>query len=137
MAREAGVKWHRVWVFGVMMGFIAPAFAQERSDGSPAFAACLAKAQTTVDIVTCQTEEMKLQDRALNAAYKKAMAALPADQQAKLREAQRAWLTFRQLDCAVFYGKETGTMASIQAGGCMVTQTARRVADLEAFGEPG
>lgn len=133
MAKEADVKRHIMGAMMVGLGLIAPVSAQDRSQDSPAFTACLAKAQTTVDIVTCQTEEMKVQDRALNAAYKKAMAALPADQQAKLRLAQRAWLDFRKLDCDVFYGKETGTIASLEAGGCMITHTKRRVADLEAF----
>jgi uncharacterized protein YecT (DUF1311 family) len=105
--------------------------ATKPEEGSAAYKACLDKAQTTVDLVDCQTQEMKVQDRDLNAVYKKAMAALPADQQAKLRLAQRAWLDFRQRDCDVFYGRETGTIAAIEAGSCMVRHTARRVADLQ------
>ena len=119
-----------LWFVG-LTGVVA---AQEGTD-SPALKACLAKAETTAAIVGCQNDEMAALDRALNEIYKTALAGLPTDQKIKLRTAQRAWLDFRTRDCDVFYGKETGTLASVEAGGCMLTHTARRVEDLKAIAE--
>lgn len=121
-----------VW-FG-LAGSVIAAWSQETAE-SPALKACLAKAETTAAIVGCQNDEMAVLDRALNDIYKTALAGLPTDQKIKLRTAQRAWLDFRTRDCDVFYGKDTGTIASIEAGSCMLTHTMRRVDDLKAIAE--
>ena len=123
---------------GLAMGFAMcgpQARAQEAGSESPALKACLAKAETTASVVGCQNDEMAVLDRALNDVYKTALAGLPTDQKMKLRAAQRAWLDFRTRDCDVFYGKETGTIASIEAGACMLTHTMRRVDDLKTLAE--
>lgn len=111
------------------------AMAQDIPGTSAAYSACMGRAQSTLDMVTCMNAEMAVQDQALNANYKSALAALPPDQQAKLRKAQRLWLDFRKADCDVFYGKETGTFASIAAGMCMLRHTARRAEDLKGIAE--
>lgn len=112
-----------------------PLAAQEAQPGSAAYTSCMAKALTTVDMVSCMNDEMALQDKALNMVYQQALAALPIDQRQKLRAAQRVWLDFRQKDCDVFYGKETGTIASIDAGGCMIRHTVSRIGDLRLIAE--
>ncbi len=112
-----------------------PLRAQEAQPGSAAYNACMAKAQTTADMVACMNDEMALQDKTLNTIYQQALAALPVDQRQKLRAAQRVWLDFRQKDCDVFYGKETGTIASVEAGGCMIRQTVSRIGDLRLIAE--
>lgn len=92
--------------------------------------ACLKTAVSTMEMVDCQNAEMARLDALLNAAYAKAMANLPADQQAKLRTAERNWIVFRQSDCEVFYGETTGTIAHIQGGECMIDRTRKRIEDL-------
>jgi hypothetical protein len=68
---------------------------------------------------------------ATGAVYAKALAALPADQRVKLREAQRRWLAFRSSDCDVFFGTQTGTVAGVQNVGCMIDRTEKRIENLQ------
>ena len=126
------------WTLGLavgLFGIASLAGAQEVGNDSPALKACLAKAENTAAIIACQTDELAVLDRTLNDAYKTALAGLPTDQRVKLLTAQRAWLDFRTRDCDVFYGKETGTIASIEAGACMLTHTMRRIDDLKSLAE--
>ena len=47
-------------------------------------------------------EELKAADAQLNAVYKKALAAMPSDDaKAKLKDAQRAWIAFRDAEIAL------------------------------------
>lgn len=112
-----------------------PLGAHAQETMSPAYSACINRAQSTLDMVTCMNAEMDVQDKALNANYQSALAMFPPDQQTKLRKAQRIWLDFRKADCDVFYGKETGTMASIEAGQCMLQHTAKRAEELKRLAE--
>jgi uncharacterized protein YecT (DUF1311 family) len=98
-----------------------------------AYDACMAKAVSTADMSMCQTAEVHRLDARLAAVLAKAIAALPADQAAKLRGSQRLWLRFRQSDCQVFYGNATGTIATIDGGDCMISRTNDRIKDLQAF----
>lgn len=124
-----------IGVVGLLTLGVASLVAQESQPGSAAYNACMAKAETTVAMVTCMNDEMASQDKALNTIYQQALAALPVDQRQKLRAAQRLWLDFRQKDCDVFYGKETGTIAAVEAGGCMIRHTVSRVGDLRLLAE--
>ena len=103
---------------------------------SKGYAACLNKPDaSTQSMVECIDAEVRIQDGKLNAAYKTAMASLPKDQQEKLRASQRAWLEFRKLDCDVFYGEQTGTIARLESNQCFLRKTAERADELAAFSE--
>jgi len=112
------------------------AFATPAHAGNAAktiYDACMAKAASTRDMSMCQSAEVARLDGRLAGVLAKALAALPADQSAKLRASQRLWVTFRQSDCDVFYGNETGTIATINGGDCMISRTKDRIVDLQAF----
>jgi uncharacterized protein YecT (DUF1311 family) len=100
------------------------------------YRACMNVAVTTGDMKACQTAGLAEADAWLNAAYRKAMDALPVDQQEKLRKSERLWITFRDADCGAFYGKDTGTMASIQGGACMLDRSEQRIQNLAEFSNP-
>jgi uncharacterized protein YecT (DUF1311 family) len=103
---------------------------------SKGYAACMDKPDSsTQSMVECIDAEVRIQDGKLNAAYKAAMTSLPRDQHDKLRAAQRAWLEFRKLDCDVFYGEQTGTIARIESNQCVLRKTAERAAELAGFAE--
>ena len=76
----------------------APAFAQDEPTGpiaaryTPAYDQCLesSEGQTTYGMIAFTVDELKVQDKALNAAYAKAMVDLNERQKTKLRAAQRA-----------------------------------------------
>lgn len=97
------------------------------------YSACMAKANSTRDMQNCQTAGLAEAESGLGAAYTQAIAALPTDQQAQLRAAQRRWIAFRRADCRVFYGRQTGTIATIEGGRCMIDRTHDRINELRDF----
>ena len=103
-------------------------------DGS--FTACRSKAESTIAIEDCQKAELAQVEAKLKAAYARALAALPPDQKAKLLEAERRWVAFRQADCEAYYGQQTGTIAGIEGGDCMIQHARDRTRDLATFSEP-
>lgn len=107
--------------------------ARAATTAKTTYDACMAKAVSTADMSTCQTAEVHRLDARLAAVLAKVLATLPADQAAKLRASQRLWVTFRQSDCGVFYGNETGTIATIDGGDCVISRTNDRIKDLQAF----
>ncbi|RUW68199.1 lysozyme inhibitor LprI family protein, partial [Mesorhizobium sp. M1E.F.Ca.ET.063.01.1.1] len=65
-----------------------------------AAAADCAAAKTQAELATCTAKDAASADTALNAVYKGLSGRLaPADQQ-RLRDAQRAWIPFRDKECA-------------------------------------
>jgi uncharacterized protein YecT (DUF1311 family) len=120
--------------FGLL--FIVLVFGASGAQAQTKYGACMNVAVTTVDMKACQTAGLAESDARLNAAYRKAMDALPVDQQEKLRKSERLWITFRDADCGAFYGRDTGTMASIQGGACMLDRSEQRIQNLAEFSNP-
>ena len=102
---------------------------------TPAFHACLdaPDGQSTMGTVQCIGVELKVQDAALNAAYRALVADMTPDQKAGLQKAQRAWIAFRDADCAARYSPDWGTISSITANMCVLQRTVERTLELEAF----
>ena len=103
---------------------------------SPAYAACLDRSGgVTPAMVACSGEETARWDRRLNAAYSSLMGnpAWSAETKAMLREAQRAWIAFRDRTCTA-QGEleaEGGTLARIVTADCIARRTAERASELE------
>ncbi len=78
-------------------------------------------------MLECKGDELRRQDRLLSEAYIQAMAALNAPQKNLLREAQRAWIAYRDTTC-LFMARlgDRGTMASLIDSGCFLQTTAER-----------
>ena len=79
------------------------------------------------------------EDAKLNAAYKQAMGRLSADEQGKLRTAQRAWIKQRDKTCADRIKKEWGgqcntTWCLNAETQCMTEQTTKRAGELVRLG---
>lgn len=86
----------------------------------------------TTAIRSCAADELRRQDARLNAAYRKLAALLTPAERPLLVTAQRAWLVFRDKDCAFQAGREAGgTLAAVIADGCVLEATAGRAATLE------
>lgn len=103
---------------------------------SPAYDRCLASpdGQSTMGMIACAGAELKLQDARLNRAYQAAMKRLDQPRQrAALQKAQRAWIAFRDADCASLYDQDWGSLSRIEANACMLDHTARRADALEAY----
>ncbi|MDX8517294.1 lysozyme inhibitor LprI family protein [Mesorhizobium dulcispinae] len=65
-----------------------------------AAAADCAAAKTQADLATCTAKDAASADTALNAVYKALTGRLAAADQQRLRDAQRAWIPFRDKECA-------------------------------------
>ncbi|MGJ8603905.1 MAG: lysozyme inhibitor LprI family protein [Marivita sp.] len=96
---------------------------------------------TTVGIADCIQAETAEWDAILNEEYKatqamnaKADAAGSSpvmDRTEALRDAQRAWIAFRDADCAARYAIwQDGTIRTVVGANCMMTMTASRAIDL-------
>jgi uncharacterized protein YecT (DUF1311 family) len=134
LGREKTVLAVALWVPAIFFGSLASSTeAAGRAGG--AYTACMAKANSTRAMQVCQQAGLADANARLAVAYAKALATLPTDQQAKLREAQRRWIAFRSSDCDVFYGKQSGTIATIEGGDCLIDRTDVRINNLLHFGQ--
>ena len=101
--------------------------------------------QTQSEMNRCAALDFARADSALNLAWRAAVAverqqdADSADgrpsAEGKLREAQRAWLVFRDSHCTVEgYAARGGTMESMLENGCRARLTRERTGQLRALG---
>ncbi|MEG1042572.1 MAG: lysozyme inhibitor LprI family protein [Pseudomonas sp.] len=114
-----------------LLSVIAP-FAS----ANDAYSQCMNTAQTTLAMNDCNGAEIKRQDTRLNAAYKSAMAGLEAEQQGKLRDAQRQWIKYRDANCKLYYSLTGGTIDQLNGAGCVLEMTKARADELLKLSEP-
>jgi uncharacterized protein YecT (DUF1311 family) len=99
---------------------------------------CQARARTTNDNALCFKDEFGRQDAALNAAWARALAGVPADNRAALRAAQRQWVKARDPFCdAVMKEFAGGTMAGLEWWSCRAEVSIRRTMWLESVAIAG
>jgi uncharacterized protein YecT (DUF1311 family) len=90
---------------------------------------------STIGMSACTEAETAIWDGYLNAHYKARMAQLTQDQRTALRDAQRAWIAFRDADCGLQYQMFIeGTLRSNVYTGCMLSYTAARAMFLRDLG---
>ncbi len=116
---------------------LCPSIAQaDAAKLSPQFEPCMDKAGgVTTAMVECIGAETDVQDKRLNVAYKKAMAALTPKRQQELQAVQRLWIQYRDAACKFAYDPDGGTMAHVESTGCFLSMTAERAQELEALAE--
>jgi len=87
---------------------------------------------STMGMIECARGELERADARLNAGYKKLMAGADETGKALLRDAQRAWLRFRDTECAwEADSMRGGTGAAPVSLDCQARLTAERAAKLE------
>lgn len=95
------------------------------------FNACMEKADgVTPGMIDCMEAETKRQDAKLNQSYQKLSASVAPARKKQLLDAQRAWLTFRELNCAFYDDADGGQAARVSAKDCFITMTAKRATEL-------
>lgn len=102
----------------------------------PAYDKCLASpaGQSTAGMIDCAAAELAIQDARLNRAYQAAIARLDRPRQKMaLQKAQRAWIAFRDADCASYYDQDWGSFARVEANVCVLDRTRDRAVELEGF----
>ena len=124
-----------VWPTLASPATAAPKLDPVEARYTPAYDKCLAApaGQSTMGMIDCTGAELQIQDARLNAAYRKTMASLNARQKTKLQAAQRAWVSFRDPECASYEDEDWGTISRINASACVLRMTVQRTMDLEAY----
>ena len=91
---------------------------------------------TTIGIVQCVMAEHAAWDEALNREYRETRATYGEDEiaAASLLAAQRAWIAWRDAECAFQYDRYGGgSMRSVAAANCKMSMTAMRTLELKAL----
>ena len=92
---------------------------------------------TSLQMQVCAAHAFREADAALNRAYGLAVKEGSPEHREKLRTAQRAWLAYRDAECAWESGRyEGGTLAPVTYGQCLVDLTRARVEAIEAAMKP-
>ena len=101
---------------------------------TPALQRCLntSEGASTPGMIDCFNAELKIQDARLNATYRQIQADLNPRQKAGLTAAQRAWIAYRDADCASLEDPDWGTASRIAAAQCVLQRTVERTLDLKA-----
>ncbi len=87
-------------------------------------------------MVICLEHDYERLDKRLNAIYKVQLDALDKTGRILLRDAQRAWIRFRDAECNRARDAERGgTLASVLGSNCMVELTHERIKQLEEGSE--
>jgi uncharacterized protein YecT (DUF1311 family) len=87
---------------------------------------------TTAEMRNCLNQRYKQADAALNQVYQQLMPQLSKTRQIKLREAQQAWVLFRDKNAAfVASATEGGTMQPLLSLSALTSMTEKRVAELK------
>lgn len=98
-------------VIGLLTLFISNALMAHTIDHE--FDACLAANQTTAGMTNCTNEALVKWDEELNSVYSELRSHLDENGKASLLSAQRAWITYRDLEIkniSAIYGLLEGTM---------------------------
>jgi uncharacterized protein YecT (DUF1311 family) len=105
-----------------------------------------ADGSTTQGIVACLQAETDIWDGFLNGEYKELQGQLKvADEDGgsisrvdALRDAQRAWIAFRDADCMLAYAQyQDGTIRSVISASCVMRMTAERTLTLRDMRQEG
>ena len=108
--------------------------AAEEQTSAEQFSACMASSGgVTAAMLDCIGDETTRQDLRLNSAYAELMTLLPPPRKTQLREAQRAWIKYRDAHCKFYADSDGGTMATLNASDCFRAATESRAKELEGF----
>jgi uncharacterized protein YecT (DUF1311 family) len=92
------------------------------------------KFTTQMDLNKCAVDNLKSADKALNEAYQALTAKqVEAASKQRLKAAQRAWIAFRDRECAFEVGPQEGggTIWPMENSGCLEEITATRIRTLK------
>lgn len=90
--------------------------------------------ETTYGLAACAQALTRVWDGELNRLWPAVLAAEGATSGERLRDAQRAWIAFRDAECLFEAARwEGGSMGAYAGGFCVAGMTAERVADFRAL----
>ena len=112
---------------------LATAAAQQPVDDDPIETACYQRDYSQQAMNRCAGESYERADKALNAQWAKVLEAYGDDAEAKklLLDGQRAWLTYRDTQCALAaFDSRGGSIWPLINSGCLADLTRKRTAEL-------
>lgn len=89
--------------------------------------------QNQMEMNQCAGEQYQRLDDRMNELYKEQMAALGPVSRSALRDAQRAWIIFRDKSCAYEAGRDPRSYMQLIELECLQRFTTERVRDLQAY----
>lgn len=93
--------------------------------------------ETTQGSIQCSDASTKAWDTLLNQFYRKGLQSLNDEGKKTLRDAQRAWIPYRDKSCAVWRSVyEGGSLGRQLAADCIRAETARRALELRDLANP-
>ncbi|HJZ81366.1 MAG TPA: lysozyme inhibitor LprI family protein [Pyrinomonadaceae bacterium] len=91
-----------------------------------------ADAQSQAEMNICAGKEYKAADAELNQAYQKLNSMLEAEEKAQLKEAETAWIKYRDLNCDFVADQyKGGTIRPMILGLCLADVTRNRTTELK------
>jgi uncharacterized protein YecT (DUF1311 family) len=107
--------------------FAANAFSQDRKKDP------CADAQSQAEMNICWGKEYKAADARLNSAYREFMSKLNEEETAQLKNAQLAWLKYRDANCEFVADQfKRGSMRPMIAAMCLADVTDTRAKELKS-----
>lgn len=94
------------------------------------------KALTQMELNYCADKAFQVEDKKLNALYRKLMASSDAKTQALLRAAEKSWLAYRDSECE-YETSDTdgGSIHPMEGSNCLTEKTEAHVRELQASGD--
>lgn len=142
LRRHTRLKNRNVSITGVTLVIVAFHLnAQAFESGNPErlyskqYASCMANTDgVTVEMRECINKELVRQDERLNQAYRKYSNSLSSSVRNSLKEAQRAWIHFRNKECIWAGASEGGgTLGPVIVDNCHLELTTRRASEFESL----
>jgi uncharacterized protein YecT (DUF1311 family) len=117
-------------IFLVFVFLLAVGSASAQGTKKPA--PC-SKAETQAEMNICAANEYKAADAALNRVYQQLVAKLEAEEKVQLKEAQNAWIKYRDANCEFVADQyKGGSIRPMILGLCLADVTSRRTTELRA-----
>lgn len=85
---------------------------------------------STVAVVGCLADKTSAWDAKLNSRFKTAIQGAAGAQRVSLRQAQRLWIQYRDMNCR-FYAEQEGSLREIAAAECLRSMTRDRAEELD------
>jgi len=105
-----------------------PTYGQGKKRAEPC-----ANAQSQAEMNNCAGREYKAADVALNQVYRQLVAILNDEEKAQLKEAQIAWLKYRDTNCDFVADQfKGGSMRPMILGYCLADMTRNRTTELKS-----
>ena len=116
-------KTGRHWAWERCIGIISEPCAKNETSMVPS------------QVIACYAREEAVWDNILNDSYRRLRAKLDDEQQVKLRDMQRAWITSRDKNCAFLYDYFQGSMANPMMAACTSRATGMQALYLLGFAD--